>query len=163
MTRSDLLDIIGSRINAATVKYPQPEVAQALNELRECIVSVWASAPSTSCCADWAPGIKAVNDPITLQTARSGVQAYNFKPFRFCPWCGQNRGEGYLSTDEAQQEGWKHITDGVEALFTKEEWAQAENNVRASGNYGWRQFVGEALRLKVEHSVYKALQDLDSK
>lgn len=44
------------------------------------------------CCADWAPGIEAINGPIILQTHRSGgAYQYSGKAFRYCPWCGTDR------------------------------------------------------------------------
>ena len=49
-----------------------------MNEQRECK------------CEKFEDGMKAVNGPITLQSARSGG-AYQFDQkyvFRFCPWCG---------------------------------------------------------------------------
>jgi len=41
-------------------------------------------------CAAWEPNIKHVNDPIILQSARSGGSyQYKGQPFVFCPWCGE--------------------------------------------------------------------------
>lgn len=40
-------------------------------------------------CPEWPEGIKKINAPILLQSARSGYQwQYDGVPFRFCPWCG---------------------------------------------------------------------------
>jgi len=41
-------------------------------------------------CEKWEPGFKAVDDPIALQSIRSGGR-YQFDQdyvFLFCPWCG---------------------------------------------------------------------------
>ena len=40
------------------------------------------------CCFDWLPGIEAINDIIILSSVRADRDVYNYKPFRFCPWCG---------------------------------------------------------------------------
>ena len=43
-------------------------------------------------CAEWESGTKKLNDPIILAQARNpsltGSPAFDFIPFKFCPWCG---------------------------------------------------------------------------
>ena len=44
----------------------------------------------SDCCADFNPGMEAINGPIVLQSIRSGGKyQYPFKPIVFCPWCGK--------------------------------------------------------------------------
>ena len=41
-------------------------------------------------CSDWKPNIEKVNAPLMLAAARNPHhKQYDGKPFRFCPWCGQ--------------------------------------------------------------------------
>ena len=69
-------------------------------------------------CEDFEAGIKAVNGPHELQSARSGFN-YQFPQeyvFKFCPWCGARlHEEGYV--DEPMQAFIK-LTDeiGLEPL-----------------------------------------------
>lgn len=40
-------------------------------------------------CQDFETQVEIVNGPIVLQTIRSGgAYKYPGKPFKFCPWCG---------------------------------------------------------------------------
>lgn len=48
-----------------------------------------------NCCTDWEPQTKKLNAPITLAQARNpyltATEGFQFKPWAFCPWCGQHR------------------------------------------------------------------------
>lgn len=40
-------------------------------------------------CKEWNENIAKINDPIVLQSIRSGFKyQYDGKKFKFCPWCG---------------------------------------------------------------------------
>jgi hypothetical protein len=48
-----------------------------------------------ACCSDWEPEFKKINGPIILAQARNPylteTPAFHFKPWKFCPWCGEDR------------------------------------------------------------------------
>jgi hypothetical protein len=48
-----------------------------------------------NCCSDWEPEVKKINAPIFLAQARNPqlTPDFQFKPWKFCPWCGRNRAE----------------------------------------------------------------------
>lgn len=47
------------------------------------------------CCADWLPETKKINAPLTLAQARNPhltqTPGFQFKQWKFCPWCGVRR------------------------------------------------------------------------
>jgi hypothetical protein len=45
--------------------------------------------PSCSC-ADWKPETDKLNAPLFLAQARNPATKFDFKPWRFCPWCGRS-------------------------------------------------------------------------
>lgn len=53
--------------------------------------------PAPECCVDWKLETEKLNAPITLAQARNpyltNTPEFQFKPWRFCPWCGRNRAE----------------------------------------------------------------------
>lgn len=60
------------------------------------------SSQRERCCAEWEPGIAAIDHYIKLQYARTGIDGYKGKPFSFCPWCGASKTSA-VSEIEAQQ------------------------------------------------------------
>lgn len=60
-------------------------------------------------CNKWDEGIKAVNGPITLQSARSGGN-YQFDQnyvFEYCPWCGKELRWNIRTKEQAYGEDFK--------------------------------------------------------
>lgn len=47
------------------------------------------------CCEDWLPETKKINAPLFLAQARNPrltlTSEFQFKPWKFCPWCGVRR------------------------------------------------------------------------
>jgi hypothetical protein len=63
-----------------------------MNKLRDQLSAQDLTPMALECiwCTDWREQIAKVNGPIEMQAIRSGFRhQYDGKPFKFCPWCGQ--------------------------------------------------------------------------
>lgn len=78
-------------------EYDHGHARDTLEPAKSELASSTGYLPSSECCADWKRGIEKLNGPILLAQARNphltATPEFQFKPFSFCPWCGQRKAD----------------------------------------------------------------------